>query len=194
MTIWCVGRNFAEHAKELGNEVPQEPLFFIKSPACLHLETVIPYPSTVKSLHFELEIALSIDESLRPDKVALALDLTDRVQQNESKTKGHPWSLAKSFKNACPLSPWTSFNADEDYSLELLIDGQTRQKGSVSEMTFKPEQLLAYLKLHFPVQPGDILLTGTPSGVGELKKGQALKSLLKSSKQQILIEWNTKIE
>ena len=194
MTIWCVGRNYAEHAKELGNEVPKEPLFFIKSPACLHLDPLIPYPSSVKSLHFELEIALSLDESLSPDKIALALDLTDRVQQNESKAKGQPWSLAKSFKNSCPLSPWTSFDTQENYSLELLIDGQNRQKGSVSEMVFKPEQLISYLKLHFPVQPGDILLTGTPSGVGELKKGQVLKSLLKNSKQQILIEWNTKIE
>lgn len=194
MTIWCVGRNYAEHAKELGNEVPKEPLFFIKSEGCLKKDNLISKMPTAKSLHYELEIALKLDSKHSFSKVALALDLTDRVRQNEAKKEGSPWTLAKSFIGSCPISPWIDFNPHEQYSLELQINGQTKQKGGFSEMVYKPDQLLSYLKAHYPVQTQDILLTGTPAGVGELKSGDKLTSFLKNSKNQILIEWSTKVE
>ncbi len=194
MTIWCVGRNYAEHAKELGNEVPKEPLFFIKSEACLKKDTPIRKMPTAKSLHYELEIALLLDDKLTPSRIGLALDLTDRVRQNEAKKEGSPWTLAKSFIGSCPISPWIEFDPKESYSLELQINGQTKQKGGFSEMVYKPDQLLSYLKAHYPVLPGDILLTGTPAGVGELKSGDKLTGFLKNSKNQILIEWSTKVE
>lgn len=194
MTIWCVGRNYAEHAKELGNEVPKEPLFFIKSEACLKKSAIISKMPTAKSLHYELEIALELGKDLKFRKVALALDLTDRVRQNEAKKEGSPWTLAKSFIGSCPISPWIDFDHQEAYSLELLINGIPKQKGDFSEMVYKPDQLLSYLKAHYPIQAQDILLTGTPAGVGELKSGDKLTGFLKNSKNQILIEWSTKVE
>jgi 2-keto-4-pentenoate hydratase/2-oxohepta-3-ene-1,7-dioic acid hydratase in catechol pathway len=194
MTIWCVGRNYAEHAKELGNEVPKEPLFFIKSAGCLSLKNIVPYPKNVKSLHYELEMALAFNDQLEPIKIALALDLTDRVRQNEAKKEGSPWTLAKSFTGSCPISPWVSYTHGENYALELLINGQTKQKGTMNEMVYKPKELISYLKQHYPLVQDDLLLTGTPAGVGELKSGDQLTAFLKNSKNQILIEWTTKIE
>lgn len=194
MTIWCVGRNYPEHAKELGNAVPAEPLFFIKSVACLSYSQIIPYPKANKSLHYELEIAFEIGPSLDLSKVGLALDLTDRVRQNEAKKEGSPWTLAKSFTNSCPISPWIEFSPQEDYELELHINGQLKQSGHLHEMVFKPEALIGYLKLHYPLRPHDILLTGTPAGVGPLNSGDRLTGFLKNSKNQILIEWPTKVE
>lgn len=194
MTIWCVGRNYAEHAKELGNEIPKEPLFFMKAEGCLRKDNLIIKPAMTKSLHYELEIALELDTKLGLSKVALALDLTDRVRQNEAKKEGTPWTLAKSFVGACPMSPWIDFNPKENYSLELHINGLLKQNGGFSDMIYNPDQLLSYLKAHYPIRPQDILLTGTPAGVGELKSGDKLTGFLKNSKNQILIEWTTKVE
>lgn len=194
MSVWCVGRNYADHAKELGNQVPSQPLFFLKSSACLVHGTSMPYPQAVASLHHELEMAFRFDEKLRLSHIGLALDLTDRERQNTLKTKGEPWTLAKSFKNSCPISPWIPFEANEIYSFELQVNGQPKQMGEQNLMIFKLPDLVSFLKLHFPLSEGDILLSGTPAGVGPIQKGDVLKSVLKNQKQQILIEWTLKIE
>jgi acylpyruvate hydrolase len=194
MSIWCVGRNYSEHAKELGNTVPEKPLFFLKSDATLFYGVTLPFPEHVASLHYELELAFRFDKSLSLTEVALALDLTDRQRQNELKNKGEPWTLSKSFKNSCPMSPWIRFDTNEIYSFELLINGVQKQMADQNLMVYKWPDLISYLKSHFPVTGGDILLSGTPSGVGPLSRGNVLKSVLKNSKQQILIEWTLKIE
>lgn len=194
MSIWCVGRNYVEHAKELGNAIPEKPLFFLKSGHTLFRGPTMAYPAGILSLHHELELAFRFDQHLRLSHIALALDLTDRQRQTELKNKGEPWTLAKSFKNSCPISPWIPFDSNENYSFELHVNGQKKQAGDMSLMIFKWPDLLAYLNLHFPVSENDILLSGTPSGVGALNSGDVLKSLLKNAKQQILIEWTLKIE
>lgn len=194
MSIWCVGRNYADHAKELGNAVPSQPLFFLKSSACIVHGSSMTYPDAVLSLHYELEMAFRFDEKLRLSHIALALDLTDRERQNTLKAKGEPWTLAKSFKNSCPISPWIPFDSNEIYTFELQINGQTKQVGDQNLMIFKLPDLVSFLKRHFPVSEGDILLSGTPAGVGSIQKGDVLKSMLKNQKQQILIEWTLKIE
>ena len=194
MSIWCVGRNYVDHAKELGNSVPEKPLFFLKSVSTLYRHRSLPYPEHVASLHYELELAFRFDHSLNLSHIALALDLTDRQRQSELKAKGEPWTLAKSFKNSCPISPWIKFDPNENYSFELVINQQKTQAGDQSLMVFKWPELVTYLKTHFPVVEGDILLSGTPAGVGSLKPGDLLKSMLKNAKQQILIEWALKIE
>ncbi|OYZ23242.1 MAG: hypothetical protein B7Y39_05470 [Bdellovibrio sp. 28-41-41] len=194
MSIWCVGRNYAEHAKELGNSVPTQPLFFLKSSSTLVHGNSMPYPTHVLSLHYELEMAFRFDEKLRLSHIALALDLTDRQRQNDLKAKGEPWTLAKSFKNSCPISPWIPFDSNEIYTFELQINGQKKQVGDQNLMIFKWPELVSFLHLHFPITEGDILLSGTPSGVGSIQKGDVLKSVLKNQKQQILIEWTLKIE
>ena len=194
MSIWCVGRNYTEHAKELGNTVPAQPLFFLKSDSTIVRQLTLPYPAHVASLHFELEIAFLFDGNLSLSHVGLALDLTDRQRQNELKNKGEPWTLAKSFKNSCPLSPWIRFDPNENYSFELQINGHKKQAADLSQMVFKWPELVSFLKIHFQVAENDILLSGTPSGVGPLNRGDILKSVLKNAKQQILIEWTLKIE
>ncbi|MBL7545813.1 MAG: fumarylacetoacetate hydrolase family protein [Bdellovibrionaceae bacterium] len=194
MSVWCVGRNYSEHAKELGNSIPDKPLFFLKSSATVHHGTTMAYPDGILSLHHELELAFRFDQHLRLSHIALALDLTDRQRQNELKAKGEPWTLAKSFKNACPISPWIPFDSNENYSFELYINEQKKQAADQSLMIFKWPQLVSFLKLHFPLAEGDILLSGTPAGVGSIHRGDTLKSVLKNAKQQILIEWTLKIE
>ncbi len=189
--IWAVGRNYAEHAKELGNEVPSTPLFFLKSGSCLQFNSTIELPNWVTEVHHEIEIALLIDENSQFSHYTLALDLTERNLQNDLKKKGQPWTLAKSFINACPIGQWQIFkNWEElkDKKLSLSVNGSERQAGYGQQMIFAPIELLAYVREHFPVQPGDILLTGTPAGVGPIHRGDILVGQIKD-----LIETQWKI-
>lgn len=176
--IWAVGRNYAEHAKELGNEVPSKPLIFLKAGSTSTIAAhELHLPSWTSELHHEIELALQFDENLQIDEACIALDLTDREMQNQLKAKGQPWTLAKSFKGACPLSAFFPVNDLEDLSnldLILKVNNETRQKGNTSQMIFKMEDLANFVRHHFPVAPGDLLLTGTPAGVGPLRKGDVL--------------------
>lgn len=182
MNIWCVGRNYIDHAKELGNEVPTEPLFFLKAGSCAVYSKMITFPTWSEEIHHELEIAFQYGPERTFEKVALALDLTERKKQSLLKNKGQPWTLAKSFIGACPLSEARSLKeipSHEDFlswTFKLEVNGQLRQEGRLADAVFKPESLSKYAQIHFPVQPGDWLLTGTPSGVGPLQKGDRLKA------------------
>lgn len=177
--IWAVGRNYAEHAKELGNEVPSEPLVFLKAGSTATLAAAeIHIPEWNPEIHHEVELALQFDENLQIDEACLALDLTDRQKQNQLKSKGAPWTLAKSFKDSCPLSsffPVEDLDELKDLELILRINGKVQQQGNTSQMIFPLEQLIEFVRFHFPVEPGDLLLTGTPSGVGPLKKGDLIE-------------------
>jgi len=180
MNLWCVGRNYAEHAKELGNDVPKEPLIFLKAGSCITTTETIELPSWTAEVHHELEIAFQFGADLSFSRVALALDLTERKWQNQLKSKGHPWTLAKSFTGACPLSRAVELKSLPDWEtlktwdLTLEVNGQIRQKGCGQEMVFDPWALSSYVRSHFPVKPQDWLLTGTPSGVGPLQKDDRL--------------------
>lgn len=178
--IWAVGRNYAEHAKELGNEVPSEPLIFLKAGSCATMaQQEIHLPAWSQEIHHEIELGLLFDSHLKIHQACIALDLTERVKQNQLKAKGQPWTLAKSFKEACPLSPFfpvNSFNELSHLDLILKINGDDRQKGNTSQMIFPLEKLVDYVLTHFPVVPGDLLLTGTPSGVGPLHRGQTVEA------------------
>ncbi|WII73824.1 fumarylacetoacetate hydrolase family protein [Bdellovibrio sp. 22V] len=178
--VWAVGRNYAEHAKELGNEVPTEPLIFLKAGSCVTLASKeLHLPAWKNELHHEVELALRFDENLQIDEACIALDLTDRDKQNQLKAKGQPWTLAKSFKESCPISNFFPVNDLEELkNLEIIlkINGDLRQKGHTSQMIFPLEQLIEFVRHHFPVIPGDLLLTGTPSGVGPFKKGDLLEA------------------
>jgi acylpyruvate hydrolase len=189
--IWAIGRNYAEHAKELGNEVPSEPLIFLKAGSTLVFNTpefVIPAWAT--DVHHEVELALQFDDQLKISKAAVALDLTERTLQNKLKAKGSPWTLAKSFTNSCPLSDFFAVkNLDELKSLDisLTVNGELRQKGNTAQMIFTLEQQLEYVRAHFPVCAGDLLLTGTPSGVAALKRGDQLVAEISGKVQK---RWN----
>lgn len=177
--IWAVGRNYADHAKELGNAVPTEPMIFLKAGSTATFGNTIQIPSWQPQIHHEVELALHFGKDLKIDAAAIALDLTDRDKQNELKAKGHPWTLAKSFKGSCPLSDFFPVHGlDELKNLEisLKVNGELRQKGSTSQMIFSLETLIEFVLKHFPVRPGDLLLTGTPAGVASFKSGDILEA------------------
>lgn len=181
--IWCVGRNYAEHAKELGNEIPTEPLIFLKAGSTATLSSKeLHLPFWIEEVHHEVELALQFDENLQIDEACIALDLTDRAKQNSLKAKGQPWTLAKSFKESCPLSPFFPVNDLEELKnldISLKIQGEIRQHGNTEQFIFGLERLLDFVRQHFPVVPGDLLLTGTPSGVGPIRKGDVLEAEIK---------------
>jgi len=187
--IVCVGRNYAEHARELNNPVPSAPLLFIKpASAAVALETPLKAQFARGEVHFETELALLIGKPLTaatPDQAAravaglgLALDLTLRDVQSRLKEKGHPWEIAKAFDGACPLSAFAPVRGEVDWQalhFSLDIDGERRQSGDTGDMLFAIPELLAEMSRHFTLEPGDVVLTGTPAGVGVLPRGAELR-------------------
>ncbi len=182
--IWAVGRNYKKHAEELGNSVPQTPLIFLKAGSCIQAsKDSLVFPEWVKDLHFELEVALQLDASLQPSKIALAIDFTERTLQSQLKEKGHPWTLAKSFSGACTITEWkplSDLKLLENVTFELKLNGKTRQKGHTGDMIFDAPTIVSYVKHHFPVCPRDVILTGTPEGVGSVEDSDILEVALPS--------------
>jgi 2-keto-4-pentenoate hydratase/2-oxohepta-3-ene-1,7-dioic acid hydratase in catechol pathway len=187
--IVCVGRNYAEHARELNNPVLDEPMLFMKPTTSLR---DVSNPITVDwnrgLVHHELEISILIGDHLTQctkdqavsavSGIGIALDLTLRNLQNDLKQKGHPWEKAKSFDGSCPLSkfePVDSFEALDRIELQLSVNGEIRQKGSSGQMLTDIGSLLAYASQWFTLLPGDVVLTGTPAGVGPLTPGDQLQ-------------------
>lgn len=193
--IWGVGRNYADHAKELGNAVPKEPLIFLKAGSSASVnstEILLPYWAT--DVHHEVELALKFSSHLHVVEAAVALDLTERKLQSEAKKAGTPWTLAKSFSNACAVSAFFMVRKLEelkDLRLRLWVNDELRQDGRTSQMIFSLEQMIEYVKNHFPVCPGDLLLTGTPAGVGPLSAGDRVKAEIEG---QISHIWTVKKE
>lgn len=183
-SIYCIGRSYAEHAVELNNPVPQEPVIFLKSAASLRGmadQGRIAFPD--ETFHHEAEVVLVIGKSVTCEEdcswnsvshVALGLDLTRREVQQHLKEKGLPWTTAKSFLGSAVLSPLVPVESVKNKSgilFQLTVNDELRQDGDTSMMLFKVEVLLkALLKLH-PLEKGDVIYTGTPRGVGPLKAG-----------------------
>lgn len=186
--IVCVGRNYADHAAELNNPVPDEPLLFIKpATAAVPMGEPLHLPSGRGSCHFEGELALLIGDTLTdanaadvPQAIAglgLALDLTLRDLQAQLKKDGHPWEKAKGFDDSCPLSPFVKLDWLPDWdnlTYSLWLNGELRQRGKTKHMLTPVLDLVAYISSYFTLQPGDVVLTGTPAGVGELHHGDEL--------------------
>jgi 2-keto-4-pentenoate hydratase/2-oxohepta-3-ene-1,7-dioic acid hydratase in catechol pathway len=186
--VVCVGRNYADHAKELNNPVPTEPLWFIKPGSCIvPMRDSIRIPQGRGSCHHELEVAILVGEKLSsadPSSVqhaiagvGLALDLTLRDVQAVLKEKGHPWEIAKAFDGSCVLSdflPPDGFDDLQQIEFSLAVNGSLRQRGSTAQQLFPVLSLLAIASTHFTLEPGDVLLTGTPAGVAALAVGDEL--------------------
>lgn len=185
--IVCIGRNYAEHARELDNPVPDEPLLFIKpSTAAVHITRPLDFPRNHGEVHFETELAVLIGRPLTNASASeaqrailgygLALDLTLRDLQGKLKEKGHPWERAKAFDGACPLSPFIAADKlQRDHLIFTLdIDGRRQQIGDTREMLNPIVPLIAHISSQFTLLPGDVVLTGTPQGVGPLISGQTL--------------------
>jgi len=187
--VVCIGRNYAEHAKELDNPVPTEPLLFIKPGSCVvPLEGSFSIPTDRGAVHYEAEIAVLIGKPLstRPsveevlDAIsgfAPALDLTLRDKQAELKSKGLPWEIAKSFDGAAVIAPFVSsgtFADLTDIPVRLTINGEVRQDGNSSLMLNPIVPMIQHMAGCFSLQAGDVILTGTPAGVGPLNVGDEL--------------------
>ncbi|MCW8876641.1 MAG: fumarylacetoacetate hydrolase family protein [Kangiellaceae bacterium] len=186
--VVCVGRNYRAHAAELNNPVPKEPLLFIKPNTCLcPIDAPIKLPDIDSSCHHELEVALLIGDKLTDASkeqvissivgVGIALDLTLREVQSNLKAKGHPWEKSKAFDCSCPVSIFEPIEGITD--LNQLDFGMTKngdfvQNGLVEQMIFSIPKLLQEISRHFTLLPGDIVLTGTPEGVGPLYSGDEL--------------------
>lgn len=192
--IWAVGRNYADHAKEMKADLPTTPMIFLKSGNTINSGSLIHLPTWSKEIHHEIELAFWIDEDLNLSHCSLALDLTARDAQTIAKEKGQPWTLAKSFTGSCPLGSWVPLDTItklENLQIELKINNEVKQLGNFSDLIFSPLILLNYLKKHFPVAPHDVILTGTPAGVGPLKSGDKLEAkmrdLSQSDQQPLLV-------
>jgi 5-carboxymethyl-2-hydroxymuconate isomerase len=183
--ILCIGRNYADHIKELGNEVPERPVIFMKPASSVIGEgEQIVIPSYSSDCHHEAELALLIGTGGKEIPVGealqhiagfgVAIDLTLRDVQAEQKKKGLPWEIAKGFDTACPLSafvPAASVAEPQDLRITLSVNGEPRQDGSTALMIHRIPELVSYLSSIFTLNPGDLILTGTPAGVGPIKSG-----------------------
>ena len=166
--IVCVGRNYVEHIEELGNEIPEEMVVFIKPNSAIS-ETL--RATHQEPLHYEGEICFVVENG-RFSAVGFGLDLTKRALQSKLKAKGLPWERAKAFDGAALFSDFVELIADTaSLSLTLDIDGRRAQSGKTSMMLYKPETILAELKTFLTLNDGDIVMTGTPAGVGIIQAG-----------------------
>lgn len=183
--IVCVGKNYVEHAKELGDAVPEKPVLFLKPPSAL--KSAVAWGATLEArlpegrgdVHHECEIVLklgALDSNGSPaiEAVTLGLDMTLRSLQSTLKKQGHPWEISKVFADSAIIGPWipaAEFRKYLEEPFELRINGALRQQGRGSQMSFDPDRILAHAREHFPLLPGDLVFTGTPAGVGEVRDG-----------------------
>lgn len=188
--VVCVGSNYAKHIQEMGSVTPTEPVLFIKPETALcDLRQPLALPQGLGSVHHEVELAVLIGATLRQaseEHVAqaiagygVALDLTLRDIQGQMKKAGQPWEKAKGFDNSCPISgfiPVAEFQGDpQNTLLSLKVNGDVRQQGTTADMIHKIVPLIAYMSRFFTLRAGDIILTGTPEGVGPLHSGDVLE-------------------
>jgi 2-keto-4-pentenoate hydratase/2-oxohepta-3-ene-1,7-dioic acid hydratase in catechol pathway len=195
MKILCIGRNYADHAKELNNPVPSEPVVFIKpDTAILKTGDDFYLPDYNSEIHYECEIVYRICREgkniQRPfafsylDSVGLGIDFTARQLQEEAKKKGLPWTLAKAFNYSAPISafnPIINYPDHKDLNLEFYVNGELRQKGNSQDMIFDIETLIVFLSKYFHLKTGDLIFTGTPAGVGKVSIGDHLEGYLQGT-------------
>lgn len=181
--IVCLARNYAEHARELGNETPAAPVLFMKPASSVIGDgETVRIPAYSQECHYEVELAVLIGTKARNvtaenalEHVAgygVAIDMTLRDVQNQLKAKGLPWEIAKGFDTSCPLSDFVPASAVVDphnLSLKLAVNGESRQDGTSSDMINRIPQIIAHISGIFTLEPGDVILTGTPAGVGQVK-------------------------
>ena len=204
MRIFAVGRNYAEHIKELNNERPDEPVIFTKpDTAILRNGNPFYYPEFSKDIHHEVELVLrvckegkNIQEKFAEkyfDAIGIGIDFTARDLQQKAKEKGLPWDIAKGFNGSAPLSekfiPVAEFKNLKDINFSLTINGGIRQQGNTSLMIFSFEYVISYLSRFFTLRTGDLIFTGTPKGVGPVQPGDTLSAFIENEK---LLEFEVK--
>jgi fumarylpyruvate hydrolase len=188
--IYCIGRNYAAHAREMGHDPEREPPFFFQKPADALLPNGgdFPYPAKTSDLHFELELVVAlgkggvnIEATQALDHVygyAVGIDMTRRDLQAEAKKLGRPWEVGKAFEKSAPCSaivPASQIGHPSKGSIWLTVNGKTRQRGDLSQLIWSIPESISYLSSFFTLAPGDLLFTGTPAGVGATQRGDRLQ-------------------
>jgi 2-keto-4-pentenoate hydratase/2-oxohepta-3-ene-1,7-dioic acid hydratase in catechol pathway len=192
MKIFCIGRNYAEHAKEMGSAVPDEPVIFMKPKSALvQGHTPFYYPEFTNELHYEAELVVRISKNGKYiqekhasnyyNAISVGIDFTARDIQQQLKEKGLPWEKAKAFDNSAAVGKFIDFTPainKKNINFSLTKNKEVVQKGNSSEMTFTIDQIVANISNYFSVNIGDLIYTGTPAGVGECIVGDVLEAYL----------------
>ena len=197
MKIICIGRNYVNHARELGNEVPKEPVIFLKPDTAL-LRNNEPFfvPDFADEFHYEAEMVVKISRLGKNiatqfahryyDEIGMGIDFTARDLQSKLKEKGLPWERAKAFDRSAAISktfvPKHRFKDIQNINFKLLVDGNERQSGYTGNMLFKVDEIIAYVSKFFTLKIGDLIYTGTPEGVGKVNIGERFEVFLEKEK------------
>jgi acylpyruvate hydrolase len=196
MKIIAIGRNYAEHAKELNNPVPTVPVIFMKPDTALLKDNKPFYhPDFSQDIHHEIELVLKVCKegkhiaekfaSAYYDEIGLGVDFTARDIQSRHKEKGLPWELAKAFDGSAPISnflPKSDFKDIYNINFKLDINGETRQTGNTNMLLFSFEQIIAFVSQYITLKKGDLIFTGTPAGVGKVNVGDHLQGYIEDNK------------
>jgi 2-keto-4-pentenoate hydratase/2-oxohepta-3-ene-1,7-dioic acid hydratase in catechol pathway len=196
MKIIAIGRNYAEHAKELNNPVPTVPVIFMKPDTALLKDNKPFYhPDFSEDIHHEIELVLKVSKEGKHigekfaagyyDEIGLGVDFTARDIQSRHKEKGLPWELAKAFDGSAPVSgfvPKSKFTDIYNISFKLDINGETRQQGNTNMLLFSFESIIAFVSRYITLKKGDLIFTGTPAGVGGVKVGDRLEGYIEDEK------------
>lgn len=194
MKIFCIGRNYAEHARELGNSVPDEPVIFMKPKSALLLNnTPFYYPAFSNELHYECELVLHICKNGKfiqerfaynyYDKITVGIDFTARDIQEKLKAKGLPWEKAKAFDNSAAVGTFIDLTQDinvRDINFSFYKNKELVQKGNSSRMIFSFDKIISNISEYFTLNIGDLVFTGTPEGVGECMVGDVVEARLEN--------------
>lgn len=194
MKIFCIGRNYVDHAKELNNPVPKQPMIFMKPPTAL-LRNGKPFyiPEFSNEIHYEGELVVKIAKNgkhIEPEfvksyynELTIGIDFTARDLQKKLKEKGHPWEIAKGFDFSAAVGDWIEFTDDmkhRDIIFSLKKNGETVQFGNSKDMIFHIDEIIMYISKFFKIQAGDLIYTGTPAGVGKVNKGDILQGYIEN--------------
>jgi 2-keto-4-pentenoate hydratase/2-oxohepta-3-ene-1,7-dioic acid hydratase (catechol pathway) len=203
MKIFAIGRNYIEHAKELNNTVPAEPMFFMKpDTAILNNNKPFFYPDFTSDLQYETEIVVKLNRIGKNvaekfahryyAEIGIGIDFTARDLQNKCKEKGWPWEIAKAFDGSAPISQFVSKDKFADLSninFHLDVNGQTVQQGNTRDMIFSFDRIISHVSKYMTIKIGDLIFTGTPAGVGPVKIGDHLQAYIED---QLMLDFNIK--
>lgn len=200
-SIYCIGRNYAQHAKELGNAVPDDPIVFLKPQSALASHpAILQLPESSNDVHHEVELVIAIGtrgKKIAPDKAGghiagfgIGIDFTARDIQSVAKSAGLPWAVAKGFDGFAPLSDFIPYDGQDltNTEIRLTVNGTLRQHGTTNEMIFSIPHLISYLSGIFTLYPGDLIFTGTPAGVAKVVSGDVLIASITNQPAELRVE------
>ncbi|RUS63391.1 FAA hydrolase family protein [Pseudorhodobacter sp. E13] len=190
--VYCIGRNYAAHAVEMGHDPTREaPFFFQKNPDNLDASGQFPYPSRSADVHHEVELLVALKSGGADIRVedalghvwgyAVALDMTRRDLQGEAKKVGRPWEIGKAFEHSAPVGPLVPIAVTgpmAEGQVALTVNDALRQTGDLNQMIWKVPEMIAYLSMYFELQAGDVILSGTPAGVGPVQRGDVMQATI----------------